>query len=104
DHDHFVVGVDASPPPGTDERVDRLVVADLDSGLPAEAVEEGPFDLVLAADVLEHLRDPAKLLRELHDVSTPDTLLIASVPNIGHWYPRIRIGLGRFDYDHRGIL
>jgi len=103
-HGHFVVGVDAAPPLGTAERVDRLVVADLDSGLPAEVVAEAPFDIVLAADVLEHLREPDRLLRELHGVCTPDTVLVSSVPNIGHWYPRLRIGLGRFDYDHRGIL
>jgi glycosyltransferase involved in cell wall biosynthesis len=101
---HFVVGVDASPPPGADENVDVLVVADLDAGLPGDVADEGPFDLVLALDVLEHLRDPARLLRELHEASTPDTVLVTSVPNIGHWYPRLRIGLGRFDYDRRGIL
>jgi SAM-dependent methyltransferase len=84
--------------------VDRLVVADLDAGLPAEVRDHGPYDIVLAADVLEHLRAPDGLLRELHDVCTPETLLVASVPNIGHWYPRLRIGLGRFDYDRRGIL
>jgi len=66
--------------------------------------DEGPFDLVLALDVLEHLRDPAGLLRELHAVCTPDAALISSVPNVGHWYPRLRFGLGRFDYDRRGIL
>ncbi|MGZ4316270.1 MAG: methyltransferase domain-containing protein, partial [Gaiellaceae bacterium] len=55
-------------------------------------------------DVLEHLRSPDQLLRELHRVCTPDAVLVASVPNISHWYPRVRIGLGRFDYDHRGIL
>src|SRR5439155_21025653 len=33
EHGHFVVGVDASPPPGTGKRVDRRVVADLDAGL-----------------------------------------------------------------------
>ena len=27
-----------------------------------------------------------------------------SVPNFGHWYPRLRVALGRFDYDRRGIL
>src|SRR5262249_57875152 len=27
-----------------------------------------------------------------------------SIPNIGHWYPRARVALGRFDYDRRGIL
>ncbi|MDX6504338.1 MAG: hypothetical protein QOE29_1463 [Gaiellaceae bacterium] len=101
---HVVVGVDADPPPGTEARVDTLVVADLDAGLPAEVVEAGPYDLVLAADVLEHLRDPASLLRELHDVCSPDAALVSSVPNVAHWYPRVRIGLGLFDYDHRGIL
>jgi 2-polyprenyl-3-methyl-5-hydroxy-6-metoxy-1,4-benzoquinol methylase len=98
---HLVVGVDGDPPPGTEDNVDRLVVADLDAGLPAEAVDQGPFDLILAADVLEHLRDPARLLRELHGASSPEATLISSVPNIGHWYPRLRIGLGRFDYDQR---
>ncbi|HEY7536427.1 MAG TPA: bifunctional glycosyltransferase/class I SAM-dependent methyltransferase [Gaiellaceae bacterium] len=101
---HLVVGVDGDPPAGAEENVDRLVVADLDAGLPAEAADQGPFDLVLAADVLEHLRDPARLLRELHGVSSAEATLVSSVPNIGHWYPRLRIGLGRFDYDRRGIL
>ena len=100
----FVVGVDAKPPPGTAERVDRLVMADLDAGLPSGVVEESPFDVVLAADVLEHVREPDRLLRDLHDICSRDAVLVASVPNIGHWYPRLRIGFGRFDYDHRGIL
>jgi SAM-dependent methyltransferase len=101
---HFVVGVDRAPEPETAERVDRLVVGDLEAGLPDEVVEGAPYDVVLAADVLEHLRDPDRLLRRLHGVCTPEAILVASVPNIGHWYPRLRIGFGRFDYDHRGIL
>jgi len=101
---HFVVGVDTTPEPETVERVDRLVVGDLDASLPDEVVDGAPYDVVLAADVLEHLRDPGRLLRELHRVCTPDAILVVSIPNIGHWYPRLRIGFGRFDYDHRGIL
>jgi glycosyltransferase involved in cell wall biosynthesis len=101
---HFVVGVDSSPEPETGMRVDRLVAADLDTGLPTEVTEVPPFDVVVAADVLEHLRSPDRLLCDLHDVCTPDAVLIASIPNVGHWYPRLRIGIGRFDYDHRGIL
>jgi SAM-dependent methyltransferase len=101
---HIVVAVDAAPEPETGGRVDLLVVADLAEGLPDEVVEGAPYDCVLAADVLEHLRNPDRLLRDLHRVCTPETILVASVPNIGHWYPRVRIGFGRFDYDHRGIL
>ena len=34
----------------------------------------------------------------------PAGSMITSVPNFGHWYPRARVALGRFDYDRRGIL
>ncbi len=101
---HVVTGVDGSPPPGAADNLDRLVVADLDAGLPDDVAEDGPFDVVLAVDVLEHLRDPARLLRQLHKVTSAETVLVSSVPNIAHWYPRLRIGFGRFDYDRRGIL
>jgi len=29
---------------------------------------------------------------------------MVSVPNFAHWYPRLRVVAGRFDYDRRGIL
>jgi hypothetical protein len=31
-------------------------------------------------------------------------VVIASVPNVAHWYPRLRLLLGQFDYDRRGIF
>ncbi|HKA94615.1 MAG TPA: glycosyltransferase/methyltransferase, partial [Acidimicrobiia bacterium] len=34
----------------------------------------------------------------------PGGSIVACVPNFGHWYPRLRVALGRFDYDRRGIL
>ncbi len=101
---HHVTGVDVVAQPGVKERLDRFVEADLDAGLPPEVLEAGGFDLVLAADVLEHVREPADLLAELHEVLAPGGRLLVSVPNFGHWYPRIRVALGRFDYDRRGIL
>jgi SAM-dependent methyltransferase len=70
--------------------------------LPPEA--EGPFDAVIAADVLEHVRRPDQLLTELHGVLAPGGAVWASIPNFAHWYPRLRVAAGRFDYDRRGIL
>ena len=101
---HDVTGVDVVASPEVKERVDRFVEADLDRGLPAEVKDAEPYDLVVAADVLEHVRQPDAILRELHDVLAPGGRLLVSVPNFGHWYPRLRVASGRFDYDRRGIL
>lgn len=101
-HGHEVTGVDREEHPGVRDRVHRFVVADLDTGIPDE-VGNG-YDVVLAADVLEHVRRPERLLVEVRDRLVPGGSIVASVPNFGHWYPRTRVALGRFDYDRRGIL
>src|SRR5918994_1072685 len=99
---HHVVGGDAVVTDGVKDRVDEFIQADLDLGLPPEVT--GPFDVVIAADVLEHVRRPEVVLDELHRVVDPSGIVVASVPNFAHWYPRVRVLTGRFHYDRRGIL
>ncbi len=99
---HHVTGVDLDEAPEVADRVDVFVKADLDEGLPPQ-VGEG-YDVVLAADVLEHLRSPETLLRQVRACIDPNGTLITSVPNMAHWYPRAKVVAGRFDYDRRGIL
>ena len=101
---HHVTGVDVLELPEIHHRVDRFIQADLDQGLPPEVAEGGPYDIVLAADVLEHVREPERLLDEIRGQLVAHGSLIASVPNFGHWYTRGRTLLGMFDYDQRGIL
>ena len=97
-----VTGVDREEWPSLAGKLDRFVVADLDKGLPEEI--RGRYDVVLAADVLEHLREPGDLLAELARHLAPNGWILASIPNAVHWYPRLRMLSGRFDYDRRGIL
>jgi len=99
---HSVTGVDREELPGVRERVDDFVRCDLDAGLPAEV--GSAYDIVLAADVLEHVRRPDLLLADIGRRLAPGGAVVASVPNFGHWYPRTRVTLGSFDYDRRGIL
>ncbi len=99
---HHVVGVDSMEIPGVRERVDEFALGDLEDGIPTAV--GGDFDLVIAADVIEHVRDPGRLLRQMADVLGPDGQLIISTPNFAHWYSRGRTTLGTFDYDRRGIL
>ena len=77
--------------------MDEFVQADLDQGIP-DAVGHD-FDVVLAADIIEHHRRPDLLLQQARDRLAPDGVLLLSVPNFGHWYPRVRTASGRFDYD-----
>jgi glycosyltransferase involved in cell wall biosynthesis len=99
---HHVTGVDLDRFDGVEERLDGFIQADLEHGIPTE-VGSG-YDIVLCADVIEHVRDPRQLLHDAGKLVSAGGSVIASVPNFGHWYPRTRTALGLFDYDRRGIL
>ena len=56
------------------------------------------------ADVLEHLRDPAAVLRRCIPALKESGKIIISVPNIANWIIRLGLLFGKFDYMDRGIL
>jgi len=99
---HTVIGVDTEKLDGVGERLDGFVEGDLNAGLPAEVGKD--FDVIVAADVFEHLVNPEALMRQLPEVLSPRGVVMASVPNIAHWYPRLRVALGKFDYERRGVF
>ena len=99
---HHVTAVDIAMHPDVEAKVDRFVEADLDGGIP-ETVG-GEYDVILAADVLEHVRNPEQVLADARAMLRPGGRVIVSIPNFGHWYPRSRVAIGVFDYDRRGIL
>lgn len=103
-HGHDVTAIDPHPPAVGEADGVHYIAADLDGGLPKELRDDEPFSMVIAANVLEHVRRPENLLTELADVTTPDVQLVACIPNFAHWYPRMRVASGHFDYDRRGIL
>jgi glycosyltransferase involved in cell wall biosynthesis/ubiquinone/menaquinone biosynthesis C-methylase UbiE len=99
---HRVSGVDCLEIPGVRERTDHFVQASLEEGIPAE-VGDG-FDVIVAGDVIEHVSRSGELLREMCRVLRPGGQVLLSVPNFAHWYPRMRVTMGLFGYDRRGIL
>ena len=78
-------------------------MANLEDGL-SRHFEEESFDIVVLADVLEHVRSPEMLLREARALVRPTGSILVSIPNIGHWYGRLKVGLGLFSYDRRGLF
>jgi 2-polyprenyl-3-methyl-5-hydroxy-6-metoxy-1,4-benzoquinol methylase len=70
--------------------------ADLDEPL---AFDEGTFDAVVAGELLEHLRDPGRLVGDVRRVLRPGGTFIASVPNAYRLKNRVRFLLGREPED-----
>jgi SAM-dependent methyltransferase len=80
---------------------DRVILANLDEPLPELG---GPFDAIIYADVLEHLRQPSDVLKNINGYLKHDGMVIISLPNVAHLWVRLQLLLGRFDYADRGIL
>jgi len=62
------------------------------------------FDIVLFADVLEHLPNPHAMLLTCREVLRPRGAIIVSVPNVAHWSVRSELLQGRFRYQPTGIM
>ena len=63
------------------------------------------FDIVICADILEHLRDPWAMLKRIKSMLKPDGLLMCSIPNIRYWrIIRDLVLLGSWKYEKEGIL
>ena len=86
------------------EKYREFIIFDLEKNdLPA-LLGNRKFDVVVLADVIEHLRGASHILSETKDLLKPSGFVIASTPNIAHFVIRLNILFGRFPYDKRGIL
>lgn len=63
----------------------------------------GPFDVVVFADVLEHLTSPDAVLQLAVSGLEPGGLVLASIPNVAHWTLRLKLLMGNFDYRETGL-
>jgi len=65
---------------------------------------EGFFDHIIMGNVLEHMVEPANVLKDLKKYISEDGFLIYSVPNIVNWHSRLTIFSGKFEYADSGVF
>jgi len=98
-----VVGIEPDPEDAAQAAgaCDRVIALSLE-----EVAEEfpGEFDAVLFGDVLEHMRDPSVAIGKVRPWLSQRGVLIASVPNLGHWSVVADLLDGHFDYVPYSIL
>ena len=84
-------------------RLDRVWAADLAELDWAEIPDD--YDVIIAADVLEHLADPWATLRILRHHLAPGGTVVASIPNVRYWKVVFDLLVrGEFRYVDEGIL
>jgi len=101
-----VTGVDVNPEHALSARAycADVRLADLENVALEELFPVERFDAAICADILEHLRNPNRLLGEIAKVLAPGGALLASIPNIAHGAVRLALLAGNFDYQPFGIL
>lgn len=83
---------------------DEGVCADIEQGAWKTTFEGREFDVIIFADVLEHLRDPAATLLDAKALLSPNGLLLISVPNLAHNAVLVDLYNDRFQYRDYGLL
>lgn len=79
----------------------EVVEVDLDQSIPDFGE---PFDVIVYGDVLEHLKDPLRVLTGLNRYLAAEGKVVVSVPNVAHIAIRLMLLFGYFKYMDRGIL
>ena len=62
------------------------------------------FDVIVFADVLEHLPNPAAVVLLAKEGLKPGGSVVISVPNVAHWFVRSALFWGSFDYEESGLM
>jgi 2-polyprenyl-3-methyl-5-hydroxy-6-metoxy-1,4-benzoquinol methylase len=101
-----VVGVEIDPEAAAlaEQHAERVIVGDAEKIDYAAELAGEEFDVVLLADVLEHLKEPADVLRRVRPFVAENGVVVASIPNIAHASVRLALLGGEFRYREWGLL
>src|SRR5450755_254012 len=99
-----VMGVELMKIPGSNQEnalIDKFQIANIENEDILASQEY--FDVILCADVLEHLIDPWSAVDKISRYLKKDGLLIISIPNLREWRTIFRVVFkGEFNYQTAG--
>jgi len=83
---------------------DRVLELDIESVSADFFKKFSDVDCWVFGDVLEHLKDPWRLLSRIRDVIPDNGSIIACIPNAQHWSVQAKLSIGDFRYQDGGLL
>lgn len=96
--DNFVAGIDISEKFADQlkKEIDYFSVLDVERGEWPDDFLKNKFDLIISAELLEHLFDQDNFLIRLKELLKPSGQIIITTPNFLIWNNRLRMLLGRY--------
>lgn len=82
----------------------QVVALDVEGMSDKELAELSSRNCWVFGDVLEHLRDPWRLLARIRKVIPKDGCVVASIPNAQHWSVQAKLAIGDFRYTDGGLM
>jgi SAM-dependent methyltransferase len=102
---HFVgLELDAKAAAIARQRCDEVLQVNVDEAGPDFFAALQGRDCWVFGDVLEHLRDPWRVLAEVAKVLAPGGCVVTSIPNAQHWSVQARLNTGQFQYEATGLM
>jgi 2-polyprenyl-3-methyl-5-hydroxy-6-metoxy-1,4-benzoquinol methylase len=99
----FLAGIEVNPAAAeiAKSKLDTVYCSSVED---VELDEIEPFDLILFADVLEHLYDPWTVMRRFTQYLTEDGHILCSIPNVQHFSILLKLFIGNWRYKSAGLL
>lgn len=82
----------------------KMVSGDIEKTALSHLFPDEKYDYIVCADVLEHLRDPGRILDQISQMLTADGRIILSIPNVAHVGVLAELLAGEFRYRSEGLL
>ncbi|AZT91539.1 class I SAM-dependent methyltransferase [Caldicellulosiruptor changbaiensis] len=99
---NFIMGIDIIEFE-EQKKLDKFIMGDIET-IDVSNYQDY-FDVIICADVLEHLKDPWETTKKLANCLKPNGILVASIPNIREISTIYKIVIkGDFKYEDSGIL
>ncbi len=83
---------------------DRIEVVNLENTLPSTRFAVHSYDVIVCADILEHLRNAMELLTDLHSLLAPKGRILLSIPNATYMGVLFGLLASRFVRTQEGVL
>jgi 2-polyprenyl-3-methyl-5-hydroxy-6-metoxy-1,4-benzoquinol methylase len=101
----WLAGIEIDPGAAEKARAhyDQVIVGSIDDPEVWNQLQR-KVDAMIFGDVLEHTADPIEVLRMARSKLADNGLIVVSIPNIGHFKVRLRLLLGKFEYEDWGIM